>query len=246
MIRFLAIITFIFLFLVCTLPLLLVFWLLHKRFPEKIDRLSFAIVQWALRGVTWLAGTEVIVLGKENIPQGKPVLYIGNHTSFFDIIIPYTLVPDLTGYVSKKSMEKFPGLNFWMVRMHCLFLDRSNVKEGLKTILSAIDKVKNGISIFIFPEGTRNKTPETLMEFKGGSFKIAEKSGCPIIPVTMVNMSDIFEDHLPRVKKTRVVIEFGSPIDMNTLDREDKKHIGAYVQNVIAETYKKNKELYFK
>lgn len=132
-----------------------------------------------------------------------------------------------------------------MVRMHCLFLDRTNVKEGLKTILTAIEKVKNGISIFIFPEGTRNKTPGTLMEFKGGSFKIAEKSGCPIIPVTMVNMSDIFEDHLPRVKKTRVVIEFGTPIDMNSLDREEKKHIGPYVQNVISETYRKNKELYF-
>lgn len=245
MIRFIAIITFIFLFLVCTLPLLLVFKLLYKRYPEKIDRMSFAIVQWALRVVTRLAGTEVIVLGKENIPQGKPVLYIGNHTSFFDIIIPYTLVPDLTGYVSKISMKKFPGLNFWMVRMHCLFLDRDNVKEGLKTILAAIDKVKNGISIFIFPEGTRNKAPGTFMEFKGGSFKIAEKSGCPIIPVSMVNMSGIFEEHLPRVKKTRVVIEFSAPIDMSTLDREEKKHIGTYVQNIIAETYKKNKAVYF-
>lgn len=246
MIRFIAIITFIFLFLLFTLPLLLVFWLLHKRFPEKIDRASFVIVRWALRGVTRLAGTKVTVLGMEHVPQDKPVLYIGNHTSFFDIIIPYTLVPNLTGYVSKKSMKKFPGLNFWMIRMHCLFLDRENIKEGLKTILAAIEKVKNGISIFIFPEGTRNKTPETLMEFKGGSFKIAEKSGCPIIPVTMVNMSDIFEDHLPRVKKTHVVIEFGAPIDMSTLDKEEKKHIGSYVQNVIAETYKKNKELYFK
>jgi 1-acyl-sn-glycerol-3-phosphate acyltransferase len=83
------------------------------------------------------------------------------------------------------------------------------------------------------------------MEFKGGSFKIAEKSGCPIIPVTMVNMSDIFEDHLPYVKKTRVVIEFGTPIEMSTLDRDEKKHINTYVQNVIAETYKKNKEIYF-
>ena len=71
MIRFIAIITFIFLFLVCTLPLLLVFKLLHKYVPEKIDRMSFAIVQWALRIVTRMAGTEVIVLGKENIPQGK-------------------------------------------------------------------------------------------------------------------------------------------------------------------------------
>lgn len=245
MIRFLAIIIFIVLFFIFTIPVLLIFGLLYKRFPGKIDRMSFAIVRWALRSVTRLAGTDVTIIGKENIPEDKPVLYIGNHTSIFDSIIPYTLVPNLTGYISKISMKKVPVLNYWMVRMHCLFLDRSNVKEGLKTILTAIDKVKNGISIFIFPEGTRNKTPETLMEFKGGSFKIAEKSGCPIVPVTIVNMSDIFEDHMPRIKKTRVVIEFGTPIDMNTLDREDKKHIGAYVQNVIAETYKKNKELYF-
>lgn len=245
MIRFIAIITFIFLFLVCSLPILFIYKLLYKRYPEKIDHMSLAIVQWALGIVVFIAGTEITIIGKENIPKDKAVLYVGNHTSFFDIIIPYTLVPSLTGYVSKISMKKFPILNFWMNRVHCLFLDRDNVKEGLKTILAAIDKVKNGISIFIFPEGTRNKAPETLMEFKGGSFKIAEKSGCPIIPVTMVNMSDIFEDHLPRVKKTRVVIEYGTPIDMSTLDREEKKHISTYVQNVIAETYKKNKEAYF-
>ena len=245
MLRTIIIISFIFLFLVCTLPVLLVFKLLYKRYTAQIDRMSLAMVQWALRVVVFFAGTELIVLGEENIPKDKAVMYVGNHTSFFDIIITYTRVPSLTGFVSKKSMEKFPILNLWMNRVHCLFLDRENVKEGLKTILAAIEKVKSGISIFIFPEGTRNKVPGTFMEFKGGSFKIAEKSGCPIIPVTMVNMSDIFEDHLPRVKKTRVVIEYGAPIDMNALDKEEKKHIGAYVQNVIAETYQKNKVAYF-
>ncbi len=245
MLRTIIIITFIFLFLVCTLPVLLVFKLLYKRYTVQIDRISLAMVQWALKVVVFFAGTELIVLGEENIPKDKAVMYVGNHTSFFDIIITYTRVPALTGFVSKKSMEKFPILNFWMNRVHCLFLDRDNVKEGLKTILAAIEKVKSGISIFIFPEGTRNKVPGTFMEFKGGSFKIAEKSGCPIIPVTMVNMSDIFEDHLPRVKKTRVVIEYGAPIDMNTLDKEEKKHINTYVQNVIMETYQRNKKAYF-
>ncbi len=245
MIRTIAIITFIFLFLVCSLPVLLIFKLLYSKYPDRIDRMSLAIVQWALHICVILAGTELIILGKENIPKDKSVLYVGNHTSFFDIIINYTIVPTLTGFVSKKSMKKFPILNFWMNRVHCLFLDRENVKEGLKTILAAIEQVKSGISIFIFPEGTRNKVPGTFLEFKGGSFKIAEKSGCPIIPVTAVNMSDIFEDHLPRVKKTRVVIEYGAPIDMNALDKEEKKHINTYVQNVIMETYQRNKEAYF-
>lgn len=245
MIRTIAIITFIFLFLVCSLPILLIFKLLYPKYPTQIDRMSLAIVQWALKICVSLAGTELIILGEENIPKDKAVMYVGNHTSFFDIIIPYTRVPALTGFVSKKSMKKFPILNFWMNRVHCLFLDRENVKEGLKTILAAIEKIKAGISIFIFPEGTRNKVPGTFLEFKGGSFKIAEKSSCPIIPVTMVNMSAIFEDHLPRVKKTRVVIEYGAPIYTNDLDKEEKKHINTYVQNVIMETYQRNKEMYF-
>lgn len=245
MLRTIIIILFIVLFFLFSLPILLVFKLLHKHIPEKIDHMSLSIVQWALKVILFLAGTKLVVLGEDNVPKDVPVLYIGNHTSFFDIVITYTRVPNLTGFVAKLSIKKVPVLNLWMNRVHCLFLDRENVKEGLKTILAAIDKVKHGISIFIFPEGTRNRTPETLMEFKGGSFKIAEKSGCPIVPVTLVNASEILESHFPFVKKTTVVLEYGAPIDLKALEPEDKKHIAPYVQNIIAETYQKNKAAYF-
>ena len=71
-----------------------------------------------------------------------------------------------------------------MQYLYCLFLDRENAKEGLKTILKAIEYVKNGISIFIFPEGTRNKGEElSLLPFKDGAFRIATKTGCPLIGV---------------------------------------------------------------
>lgn len=245
MLRFIIIVLFLVVFLICSLPILLVFKLFYKRFPAQIDRMSLVIVRWAFRVIFSLTGSELIVIGEENVPKDQAVMYAGNHNSFFDIVIGYSKVPSLTGFVSKMSMKKFPVVNLWMNRVHCLFLDRDNVKEGLKTILTAIEKVKSGISIFIFPEGTRNKTHEDLLDFKAGSFKIAEKSGCLIIPVTMVNTSDLFEDHLPRVKKTRVVLEYGTPIDMKTLDKEDRKHIGAYVQSIISETYKKNKKAYF-
>ncbi len=230
------------LFFIVTLPLLLVFKLLYKHYAEQIDHISLAVVQWALKAALWLSGTKLTVIGEENVPKDTPVLYVANHLSFFDIIVTYTRVPRLTGYVAKKSVAKVPVLNLWMERVHCLFLDRDNIKEGMKTILAAIEKVKAGISIFIFPEGTRSKTG-VLGEFKGGSFKIAEKTGCPIIPVTLVNTSAAFEDHFPWVKKAHVVVEYGTPVDMKALDPEARKHVAGYVQGIIEETYQKNRRI---
>ena len=129
-----------------------------------------------------------------------------------------------------------------MKNLHCLFLDRKDVKQGLKTILTAIDEVKAGISICIFPEGTRNKVNHTFMEFHEGSFKIASKTGCPIVPMTIYNSADIFEDHLPKIRKTTVILDYGKPIYIKELPKEDQKRVGAYTQNVIKETYYKIKE----
>lgn len=86
-------------------------------------------------------------------------------------------------------------------------LDRSNIKEGLKTILTGIEKVKGGISMWIFPEGTRNKSedPADLMEFHEGSLKIAEKSGCPVVPVAITGTDDVFERHMPWIRKSHVI-----------------------------------------
>ena len=134
-----------------------------------------------------------------------------------------------------------PMLRTWMRRLHCLFIDRENVKEALKTILAGIDNVKNGISMCIFPEGTRNKTDDLMLPFKEGSFKIVEKSGCPIIPMAITNSADVLEAHIPRVKKAHVIVEYGKPIYPNELDKEQKKKIGAYCQDVIAEMLEKNK-----
>ena len=129
-----------------------------------------------------------------------------------------------------------------MRNLHCLFLDRVDVKQGLKVILSAIDDVKSGTSICIFPEGTRNKVNHTFMDFKEGSFKIAAKTGCPIVPMTIYNSADIFEDHLPRIRKTRVILEYGKPFYVKDLSKADQRRIGAYTQDLITKTYFQIKE----
>lgn len=245
MIRLIIVATFVVLFLILSIPLMIAEWIIGKFNMDVKNRSSLAIVNWAFRCVIFLSGTKVIALGEENIPKDSPVLYVANHRSFYDIILTYVRVPRPTGYIAKKEMRKVPLLSNWMKNLHCLFLDRENLKEGLKTILAGIEKIKNGISICIFPEGTRSKEKDQFLPFHEGSFKIAEKSGCPIIPMTIVNSAGIFEDHLPRIKKATVVIEYGKPIYPKELPKEDRKFLGANVQKLIEDTYFKNLKKYF-
>lgn len=244
MIRFILVALFVGLFLILSIPLMVFEWLFRKWKPQKADKSSLAIVNWAFRIVIFLSGTKVIVLGEENVPKDTPVLYVGNHRSFYDIILTYVRVPRPTGYVAKKEMLKVPLLSVWMRRLHCLFLDRADVKQGLKTILEAIEKTKEGISICIFPEGTRNKVNDSFLPFHDGSFKIAEKGKIPVVPMTIVNSSAIFEDQMPKIKKATVILEYGKPVDMATLDKEARKNPGSYFQSIISDTYFKNKKLY--
>lgn len=243
MIRFILVAGFVLLFLVCSIPLMIIEAVIGKFNMDVKNRSSLAIVNWAFRCCLFFAGTKITVLGEENVPKDKPVLYIGNHRSYFDIVMTYVRVPRPTGYIAKIEMLRYPLLRTWMKNLHCLFLDRKDIKQGMKTILEGIEKIKSGISICIFPEGTRNKAADTFLPFHEGSFKIAEKSGCPIIPMSINNAADIFEDHLPKIKKTHVVIEYGKPVYISELTREEKKCVGVTVQNIIKAMYFKNKEL---
>lgn len=245
MIRFILICICVVGYLILSIPLLIVEWIVGKFSKRAQDISSLRIIQTVFKFILKITGAKITVIGHENVPKDQAVLYIGNHRSFFDILLTYVLCPDLTGYVAKKEMEPIPLLSLWMKYLHCLFLDRTDLKAGMKTILTAIEKVKSGISICIFPEGTRNKGKNELemLPFHEGSFKIATKAGCPIIPIAINNSSEIFEAHFPKIKPCNVVIEYGAPIYPEQLEKEDKKHLGSYTQNIILEMLKKNSAL---
>ena len=243
MLRFVCIAIFLVVFLVCSIPLLIIEWIIGHFNMDLKNRSSLAIVKWAFNVILFLTGVKVTVLGEENVPKEEAVLYVANHRSYFDILLTYVRVPRPTGYISKMEMERFPLLRNWMRNLHCLFLDRKDIKQGLKTILTGIEKMKSGISMCIFPEGTRNKENDTFLPFHGGSFKLAEKSGCPIVPIALNNVADIFEDHSPKIKKTHVVIEYGKPIYPDQLDKDTKKNLAGYVSDQIKAMYFKNKAL---
>lgn len=243
MIRFILIVLFLAVFFTASLliiPILLMIGLFDK---NQRHRLSNVIVSRAFGCILRIAGTKVDIIGYDNIPKNEAVLYVGNHRSFFDIAINYAKLPPLLGFVSKIEMKKFPFLSWWMVLVNCLFLDRENIKEGMKTIIKGAEQLKAGISMFIFPEGTRSKKESEMLEFKEGSLKMAEKAGSLIVPVAITNTSACFEDNFPKVKKSHVIIEYGKPIDLSLMDKETKKHAGAYTRGVIQEMVNRNREL---
>jgi 1-acyl-sn-glycerol-3-phosphate acyltransferase len=193
--------------------------------------------------MVWNAGTKTIVIGEENVPKDQPVLYIPNHRGAFDILLLYSRMPGLTGFVAKDSINKAYLLRDWMKKLYCLFLNRENPREGLKVILQGIEQINQGVSMCIFPEGTRNKEDGEMLPFKEGSLKMAEKTGCLIIPVALSNTAEIFENHAPWIRKCRVVIEYGTPIDPKTLAKEERKFLGAYCRDRIQEMLDKNQAL---
>ena len=133
-----------------------------------------------------------------------------------------------------------PMVSRWMKYMNCLFLERDDIRQGLQTILEGIELLKNGTSIYIAPEGTRNKGEE-LLEFHEASFKLAEKSKCPIVPVALNNTDAIFEQHLPWIRRGHIVIEYCEPIYMDQMERAEKKKIGQTVRMVLQEKVNANK-----
>ena len=242
MIRLILILLFLLLFFILTIPAVIVLLILRRTNPKAMARGSKAIVSWAFRVMLFLGGVKRTVIGEENIPKDEAVLYIANHRIIIDVPVTYISLPNPTSYIGKIELSKVPFLNIWMKLIQSLFIDRNDIRQGLKTILEGIELVKNGQSVFIAPEGTRNQNKE-MLPFKEGSFKIAEKTSCPIVPISITNTDAILENQFPRIKSSHVIVEFGKPIYIKDLEKEERKFLGAHVQGVIKETLDKNYKL---
>jgi len=240
--RLILALTFLFCFFIISIPLFLIEFLLGKFNKHASVTSSQKIVVGAFHVLLFLCGVRRTVIGRDNVPKNEAVLYIANHRSYFDVPVAYTSIPTLTGFMAKKEIAKIPFLRTWMRFLQCLFLDREDIKQGLKAVLKGIEQIKDWYSVFISPEGTRSQTEE-MLPFKEGSFKMAEKTGCAIIPVSISNTDALFEKHVPWVRSAHVVIEYGKPIYPKELSKEQQKFLGSYVQEIIRETLKKNAAL---
>ena len=197
---------------------------------------SWRFVRKVFRGMLKIAGTDIELRGLENldkVPKEQGILFVGNHRSYFDILTLQTVVDRPMGFIAKKELKKVPLFWRWMDDIGCLFLDRANVRASMETINTGIEYMKQGLSLGLFPEGTRNHGSE-LKAFKPGGYRMAEKSNSAIIPVALTGLDNILENNKPiALKKCHVVIEFGEPTYPHELENKARKEYYSSIPTTI-------------
>ncbi len=221
-------------YLVLGIPVLIVEFFIGRRDPYKRDISCLRMVQWGFRVIDRICQVTSTVIGHENVPKDTAVLYVANHNSYFDIFLTYTLCEDRTGYLAKIGLGRVPLLNLWMRRLYCLFIDRDDMRQSMRVIQQAIDYINKGISITIFPEGTRG-TSEEMIPFKAASFRVADKTGCPVVPIAISGTRRIAGANYPAITPTHVIVQYGKPIYPDELSKEERKTLSDIAQNRIQE-----------
>ncbi len=182
--------------------------------------------------ITDYAKINIITEGLEKLPT-VPALYVSNHQSNFDIPSIAGALPRQFGFIAKSSLAKVPILSHWITAVGGIFIDRDDPRQSLRAIQEGIEKINNGFSIIIFPEGTRSHKQE-MADFKKGSMRLAVKSKAPIVPITIIDSYKHFEETgVVTGGDTRIIIH--DPIDTSTASKEELKHINETVENIIRE-----------
>ena len=225
--------------LIVTLPFLIVFLFTSKPKEGKpVPKACERLAHFVLPNLMKLAGADVHISGKENMPDG-PALYVANHQSYFDIMIVLSYMTPLKGFIAKKEVDRVPILNWWLRVVGCLFIDRANLRSSLDTINEAEQILRNGHTLVVFPEGTRSRG-KAMREFKGGSLRCAIRAGVPIVPFVIDGAYKLFEEH-NRITPASVNVKILPPIQ--TKDRELKtnelaKELHDMIENELKEAHK--------
>lgn len=190
------------------------------------------VPEWA-RYVVMLGGATVEVSGEENIPKDTAVAFVANHQGYFDIPILLGFVGKPKAFISKIEILKVPLLSGWMKMMQCTFLDRKNMRQSVKAMEEAVNTVKKGYSLVIFPEGTRSRGGP-VAEFKAGSFRLALKAGVPVVPVTIDGSWHVYEENKKLAKDARVKVTVHPAIATAGLSREEIAALPERVREVVA------------
>ena len=148
--------------------------------------------------------------GMENIPKENGFIFFPNHQGLFDVLAIIQVCPVPFSVVAKKELTNVPFLKQVFACMKAFMIDRDDVKQSMQVIINVIKEVKAGRNYLIFAEGTRSKDGNHPQEFKGGSFKAATKSKCPIVPVALIDSYKAFDTG--SVKKLTVQVHFLEPI----------------------------------
>ncbi len=216
-----------------TLVILLSFFVRSGNPLHKIARL------WG-KSILVVSRIKVSVKGLSNIDPASPYIYMPNHQSNFDIPVLLGHLTVQFRWLAKVELFKIPIFGRAMRKAGYISIDRYHRESAFESLTAAANKIKSGVSVLIFPEGTRSRDGN-LRPFKKGGFVMAIDSGVPIVPVVITGTRAIMPKGKFRVYPGHVSMVIHKPIDTSTYTRETKEALMESVRRVICEKFETGK-----
>lgn len=212
------------------------FFFLRSVIDPRLERAHGFASMWGRNLVALAPGSSVKVIGAECIPKAGPVIFMANHQSYVDVPLLFHVRHHFK-WMADAGLFHIPFFG-WAMRMSGYIpVNRGNPKDGIRSLEQAKEWLARGVSIFVFPEGTRSRTG-LFSRFQTGGFRLAVATGVPIVPIVVVGARQL----LPRRSwvfraGTRLHIEVLPPVHPKNSDPRSIRLLAVQVRNKMLKVY---------
>lgn len=191
---------------------------------------------WA-KGCVWIAGIELEVHGLENVVRERNYVFVSNHASHLDIPILLSVLSNEVKMIAKKELARIPffGLSLWLGGY--IFIDRRNRSRAILSMEQAVEKIKKGKSVLMFPEGTRSPDG-SIQPLKKGAFVLAIQSQVELLPIMVFNSNEILPKSHLGVRPGKVIVFLSEAISTKGLTMQDRNELLKRVEKLWKQTHK--------
>lgn len=210
-------------------------WVISPRFASR-----HIAMNWA-RLLAWLIPMPVLVEGTEHVPANRSCVVVANHLSQVDILALYGWLNLDLKWVIKKELRKLPGVGIGCEKAGHIFVDRQNPAAARQAVNEALGRLKEGIGILFFAEGTRSLDGR-LLPFKKGAFRIAAGQQLPVLPVTLIGTAEVLPAKTLRLFPGRVRVLVHPLIEPGADDPDGIKDLMNRTRNTIASALPADKQ----
>lgn len=166
---------------------------------------AYAVIKKVTKAANRAGRVKIEAHGLENIPKEDGFIFFPNHQGLYDVLVFLESCPRPFSFVIKREASNIILLKQVGEALGSYSMDREDIKQSMQVIMKVTEDVKAGKNFLIFPEGTRSKQGNKLLDFKGGSFKSAMKAKCPIVPCALIDSFVPFDENSIRPVTVKVI-----------------------------------------
>lgn len=207
-----------------------------KHTEEISETVKWKHIQYIMHMAVTSGNVHLECDGVENIPKEDGFLMYGNHQGLFDIVAVGATCPNPLAAVLKKELGEIPFVKQIRLCTNSFCMDRENIRQSMTVINNVIKEVNKGRNYLIFPEGTRSRKGNEMLEFHSGSFKCALKTKCPVVPIAFVNSFQVLDEK--GCKPVNVQIHYLKPIYWEEYQGMNTAELAALVHERIEQAVK--------